>query len=133
MLNLIRARIQKEILATATLIMSINRDHRRQRRQAARSDPQYREHQNQLHRTINLAVHCNDNYTGEQCAVTADLRTDSFAHGQLYTALSRVRGHGRRDIRALFREGEQETTADSQRIIQTSVIIIEGERYRHLL
>ncbi|KAG2345253.1 hypothetical protein BDR05DRAFT_960718, partial [Suillus weaverae] len=39
-----------------------------------------------------------------------DLRTDSFAHGQLDTALSRVRG--RRDIRALFREGEQETTAN---------------------
>ncbi|KAG2344534.1 hypothetical protein BDR05DRAFT_882327, partial [Suillus weaverae] len=39
-----------------------------------------------------------------------DLRTDSFTHRQLYTALSRVRG--RRDIRALFREGEQETTAN---------------------
>ncbi|KAG2347085.1 hypothetical protein BDR05DRAFT_958555, partial [Suillus weaverae] len=39
-----------------------------------------------------------------------DWRTDLFAHGQLYTALSRMRG--RRDIRALFREGEQETTAD---------------------
>lgn len=39
-----------------------------------------------------------------------DLRTDSFAHGQLYTALSRVRG--RRDIQALFREEEEETTAN---------------------
>ncbi|KAG2742226.1 hypothetical protein P692DRAFT_201725486, partial [Suillus brevipes Sb2] len=34
-----------------------------------------------------------------------DLRTDSFAHGQLYTALSRVRG--RRDIQALFREDKE--------------------------
>ncbi|KAG2047535.1 hypothetical protein BDR06DRAFT_897183, partial [Suillus hirtellus] len=39
-----------------------------------------------------------------------DLRTDSFAHGQLYTALSRVRG--RRHIQALFREQEEETTAN---------------------
>ncbi|KAG1888976.1 uncharacterized protein F5891DRAFT_81884 [Suillus fuscotomentosus] len=37
-----------------------------------------------------------------------DLRTDSFAHGQLYTALSRVRC--RRDIRALFAETEDEKT-----------------------
>ncbi|KAG2056793.1 ATP-dependent DNA helicase PIF1, partial [Suillus hirtellus] len=40
-----------------------------------------------------------------------DLRTDSFAHGQLYTALSRVRC--RRDIRTLFpSEGEEKTTAN---------------------
>jgi ATP-dependent exoDNAse (exonuclease V) alpha subunit len=34
-----------------------------------------------------------------------DLRTDSFAHGQLYTALSRVRC--RRDIRTLFPQGDK--------------------------
>ncbi|KAG2085399.1 uncharacterized protein F5147DRAFT_730511 [Suillus discolor] len=38
-----------------------------------------------------------------------ELRTDSFADRQMYTALSRVRG--RRDIQALFRE-EEETTAN---------------------
>ncbi|KAG1719480.1 hypothetical protein EDD22DRAFT_791636, partial [Suillus occidentalis] len=40
-----------------------------------------------------------------------DLRTDSFAHGQLYTAVSRVRRRG--DIRALFgEENEEKTTAN---------------------
>ncbi|KAG2743147.1 hypothetical protein P692DRAFT_20810564 [Suillus brevipes Sb2] len=47
-----------------------------------------------------------------------DLRTDSFAHGQLYTAVSRVRC--RRDVRALFGEDNEEKT--------TANVV-----YRHLL
>ncbi|KAG2753344.1 hypothetical protein P692DRAFT_20722548, partial [Suillus brevipes Sb2] len=35
-----------------------------------------------------------------------DVRTDGFAHGQLYTALSRVRN--RRDIRALWSQANEE-------------------------
>ncbi|KIK48322.1 hypothetical protein CY34DRAFT_72376 [Suillus luteus UH-Slu-Lm8-n1] len=35
-----------------------------------------------------------------------DVRTDGFAHGQLYTVLSRVRN--RRDIRALWSQANEE-------------------------
>ncbi|KAG2130849.1 hypothetical protein DEU56DRAFT_740439, partial [Suillus clintonianus] len=48
-----------------------------------------------------------------------DVRTDGFAHGQLYTALSRVRH--RRDIRTLWSEANEER--ETANVIYASLLL----------